>query len=104
MEYTKLRSVVGPQHIRKFQRSNESWMRQFFPNVTFPVLKSQSTSRIQFFLEKFFNNSLGNWLERTLGNWQQKRIRQDQFVFVRKDELSFHPESKHESLLQGFFN
>ncbi len=104
MEYTKLRSVVGPQHIRKFQRSNENWMRQFFPNITFPVLKSQPTSKIQFFLEKFFNNSLGNWLERTLGNWQQKRIRQDQFVFVRKDELSFHPESKHESLLQGFFS
>lgn len=103
MEYTKLRSVIGASHIRKFQRANIEWMRQFFPNLTFPKIKSESQSSLQLFLENIFNNKLGDWLERRLGQWQQKRIRQDQFVFVRKDELSFHPESKHESLLKGFF-
>lgn len=104
MEYTKLRSIVGASEIRKFQKANEVWIRQFFPNATFPRIKAESKSSLQNFLEKIFNNSLGAWLERTLGNWQQKRIRQDQFVFVRKDELSFHPESKHQTLLNGFFN
>lgn len=103
MEYTKLRSVVGAGQIRKFQRANAGWVRQFFPNISFPPVKTQSKSSVQTSLEKFFNNRLGDWLENRLGQWQQKRIRQDQFVFVRKDELSFHPESKHESLLRGFF-
>lgn len=103
MEYTKLRSVVGVGQIRKFQRVNSEWIRQFFPNVVFPPVKSQPKSSVQTFLEKIFTNKLGDWLERRLGTWQQKRIRQDQFVFVRKDELSFHPESKHTALLEGFF-
>jgi len=103
MEYTKLRSVFGASHIRRFQRANLEWMRQFFPNITFPKIKSETQSSLQLFLESIFNSKLGDWLERRLGQWQQKRIRQDQFVFVRKDELSFHPESKHESLLKGFF-
>lgn len=103
MEYTKLRSVVGADQIRKFQRANEVWIRQFFPNVNFPSIKSQPKSRLQILLEKVFNNRMGDWLERRLGQWQQNRIRQDQFVFVRKDELSFHPESKHTALLEGFF-
>ena len=104
MEYTKLRAIVGVGQIRKFQRANVIWIRQFFPNVTFPLVKSQTKSRLQDFLEKFLTNKIGDWLEYRLEQWQQKRIRQDQFVFVRKDELSFHPGSKHESLLKGYFD
>lgn len=103
MEYTKLRAVVGAGQIRKFQRANSEWIRQFFPNVNFPLVKSQAKSGWQSSLEKIFTNKIGDWLENRLGKWQQKRIRQDQFVFVRKDELSFHPESKHTALLEGFF-
>lgn len=107
MEYTKLRPVVGAAEIRKFQHANELWIRQFFPNISFPLLGPESInhqSLLQVLFEKIFNNRLGDWLERQLGNWQKKRIRQDQFVFVREDELSFHPESKHEALLKGFFS
>lgn len=104
MEYTKLRSVVYPQGIVEFQKANQKWIHQFFPNVSFEDFdESNDQTSAQRFFEKFFNNFLGDFLEKQLGNWQQKRIRQDQFVFVRDDELSFHPESKHESLLQGFF-
>lgn len=103
MEYTKLRPVVYEQGIRDFQMANQVWIKQFFPNVEFEELPEQRQSGLQSFLEKIFTNSFGAWLENQLGNWQQKRIQQDQFVFVRKDELSFHPESKHEELLQGFF-
>lgn len=109
MEYTKLRSVVYPKGILEFQKANEKWIHQFFPNVTFSHLDEEKIKEIseatslQRNLEKLFHNSIGKWLEQQLGNWQKQRIRQDQFVFVREDELSFHPESKHESLLQGFF-
>lgn len=105
MEYTKLRSVVYPQGIDKFQKANQNWINQFFPNVKFEYYSSSvdSQSAVQKLFEKLFTNRLGEWIEKQLGNWQQKRIRQDQFVFVREDELSFHPGSKHESLLQSFF-
>ncbi len=107
MEYIKLRPVVGARRIAKFQRSNEKWIRQFFPNVAFPKVNAtiprHEYSSIQNFLESILNNAVGSWLERQLGNWQKKRIRQDQFVFVREDELSFHPDSKHEALLNSFF-
>ena len=103
MEYTKLRTVNGANQIRKFQRANLEWIHQFFPNVTFPPIARSATFSLQASLEKIFNNRIGDWVEHQLGKWQQKRIRQDQYVFVRKDELSFHPESKHTALLQGFF-
>lgn len=103
MEYTKLRSVVYPQGIQEFQKANEVWIKQFFPNTEFELSNSKRQSKFQTFLERIFTNSFGSWIEQKLGNWQQKRIQQDQFVFVRTDELSFHPESKHEALLKGFF-
>lgn len=104
MEYTKLRPVVHAQGIYEFQEANEKWIKQFFPNVSFHAVAAPTTSGLQKFLENLLDNSLGHWIEKTLGAMQLKRIRQDQFVFVRDDELSFHPESKHESLLKGFFN
>lgn len=105
MEYTKLRSVVYPQGIAQFQKANEKWIHQFFPNTSFEynIENNFVQTGAQNLLEKLFNNFAGEWIERKLGDWQKKRIRQDQFVFVRDDELSFHPESKHESLLHGFF-
>lgn len=104
MEYIKLRAVGdGANIIRKFQRANIDWIRQFFPNTIFPVIAKRQQSVFQAAVENIFNNRIGDWLEHSLGNWQKKRIRQDQYVFVRKDELSFHPASKHEALLDGFF-
>jgi hypothetical protein len=103
MEYTKLRSIGDGSQIRKFQRANIEWIKQFFPNISFPVISKRAQSGLQKFLEQLLDNRVGDWLEQRLGKWQQSRIRQDQFVFVRRDELSFHPESKHTALLRGFF-
>ncbi len=103
MEYIKLRPVVYPSVINEFQRNNEGWIRQFYPNASFPEISSEAQSKLQKFLEKIFTNALGKKLESFLGKWQQKRINQGPFVFTREDQLSFHPQSKHESLLQNFF-
>lgn len=103
MEYAKLRPVVYPQVLTAFQKANEQWIRIFFPNITFSSPARQEPSKLQEALEKLFTNRFGLWLERKLERVQLARIRQGKFIFVREDELSFHPDSKHEKLLQGFF-
>ncbi len=103
MEYTKLRPEINFQQIRRFQRANENWIRQFFPNITFPTVPKKTSPYLQIIFEWILDNRFGDWLENRLASLQKRRIRQDQFVFVREDELSFHPESKHESLLKNFF-
>jgi hypothetical protein len=103
MEYLKLRPVVSEATIVAFQQANKSWIQVFFPNADFPNVPKVSTSRAQKFLEKVYMAIGGEKIEKQLGKWQLARIRQDKFIFVRDDELSFHPESKHEALLSGFF-
>ncbi len=103
LEYAKLRPIVYPSVIRKFQKTNQGWMKQFFPNLVLTAASIKPQSDWQQLLEGVLRNRFGQWLDKRLGAWQQKRILQDQFVFVRSDELSFHPDSKQASLLQGFF-
>ena len=104
MEYSKLRAVVYPQVTKQFQVANESWIKMFFPNMNFSQNFSKPISTTQKFLEKLFNHRVGLWVESQLGKIQLNRIKQDKFIFVKEDELSFHPESKHEALLSGFFS
>ena len=104
MEYAKLRPVIYPHRIVKFQKANKEWLKQFFPNIEFGAIPVKQTSGLQVLLEKVFTNSFGQWLEKRLGNWQRKRINQDNFVFVRPNELRFHPDSKQASLLKGYFD
>ncbi|QQS23048.1 nucleotidyltransferase domain-containing protein [bacterium] len=103
MEYAKLRPLVYPQTTRQFQKANEKWIKVFFPNANFNTDLHEPQSVVQAFWELLLNHRAGLWLERQLGQIQLKRIKQDKFIFVKDDELSFHPESKHEALLKGFF-
>ncbi len=104
MEYTKLRPIVYPEVTREFQKANERWIKIFFPNVNFEVGEERLNFSItQNFLEFLLNHRLGLWIENQLGKIQLKRIKQGKYIFVKDDELSFHPESKHEVLLKGFF-
>jgi len=104
MEYLKLRSVVNEQTILAFQKVNKSWIQAFFPNSDFPLPAPKvPPAGLQKLLETIYIALGGRVIEKSLGEWQLRRIRQDKFIFVRDDELSFHPESKHEALLSGFF-
>lgn len=103
MEYGRLRSLVFPATITAFLQANKQWMKIFFPNLKVLSIRDTAQPTAQRWLERIFRTRFGAWLESLLGRWQASRIRQDQFVFVRSDELSFHPESKHTELLQGFF-
>ncbi|MEZ4180623.1 MAG: nucleotidyltransferase domain-containing protein [Candidatus Doudnabacteria bacterium] len=103
MEYTKLRSVVYPQIIAKFQLANLSWIKNFYPNVEFDSILEQPQSVLQKIWEVFLNNRVGKYFEKVVGSLQLRRIKQEKYIFVKDDELSFHPGSKHEQLLKGFY-
>lgn len=103
MEYIKLRSIVYPQALYAFQKANQDWIKLFFPNVTFEHPVTQSQTILQRWAEKLFDHRLGLWLEAKMAAIQKNRIKLSKFNFVKEDELSFHPESKHEKLLQRFF-
>lgn len=103
MEYSKLRPLIFPGQTRLFQQANEKWIRMFFPNMQFYNFPKPKRSLWQRLIEPIFDNSFGLWLEKKIGEVQLRRIKQDKYIFVKDDELSFHPESKHEALLKGFF-
>ncbi len=102
-EYIKMRPLVYEQGIREFQRKNEVWLKSFFPNWKIPPFQIQKQSLAQKILEKLFSGRFGIWLEHKLKNWQLPKIRQEEFIIVEEDELSFHPQSKQEKLLEQFF-
>jgi len=102
MEYARVRPLIYPQGIVEFLRKNQDWMRVYLPNF-YAEESFEKQSKIQIFLEAFFNNPFGWVLEKLLGFIQKLKIRQDEFTFVLKDELSFHPHSQHRALLSRFF-
>lgn len=102
-EYAKLRPLVYGQIISEFQQKNRSWIAAFLPNFEILVHDEVKTSSAQKILEKLLSGRFGQWLEIKLKNWQLPKIRQEEFILVREDELSFHPQSKQQSLLSKFF-
>ncbi len=106
LEYYKFRPLVYPGSLYHFQKNNISWIEQFFPNVRLfvPDAIPVPQSRIQKVLETIIKKTIGRWLEFELGALQSARIRQhEKFIVVSDQELSFHPNSKQESLLSSFY-
>jgi hypothetical protein len=77
-------------------------MNIFFPNLKPNFRTDEAQSKIQKLLEKFLDSRFGNFLEKTLKFALLARIKQSKFIIVEDDELSFHPDSKQEKLLQDF--
>ncbi len=103
MEYVKLRPLFGEAYIRHFQNGNGDWLKVFFPNATFPVLPLQQPGVVQRLLERVIASLGGKALERWLGGWQSRRIHKDErHIIVTSDELSFHPHSKQDALIDAF--
>ncbi len=101
-EYLKLRPLNYPHSLWQFQKINEPWLKAFFPNIKLSHPDIEKASRAQDFLEKLLANRFGLWLDRVLKNWQLPQINTEKFIVVEDDELSFHPESKQQSLLAEF--
>ena len=103
MEYGRLRPLVYGQHLLVYQQNNQSWINVFFPNWQPVPAGFESQSYLQKVLEKLLHNGLGRTLERLFKAWQLPKIKKSKFIIVEDDELSFHPDSKQENLLDGFF-
>ncbi len=102
-EYCKLRPLFGEVYIRQFQNVNREWLQAFFPNVQFPVLHVPKNRGVQAVVEKVIAYMGGAHLEAWLGGWQSKRIHKDErHIIVTQDELSFHPKSKQDAILEAF--
>ena len=102
-EYAKLRPLVYESIIRRFQYNNLGWISQLFPNASIKKISPEKQSWQQRFFEQLFDNFLGKWVEQKLKAAQLPRIRQaEKFIVVRDDELSFHPQSKQQPLLEAF--
>lgn len=102
-EYVKLRPLFGEAYIRNFQNANGDWLKTFFPNATFPVLPLPQLGVVQRLLERGITALGGKVLEQWLGQWQSKRIHKDErHIIVTSDELSFHPRSKQDALIDAF--
>lgn len=103
LEYAKLRPLVGAQTIALFQEANSKWVQTLFPNAAPIQMTRAPGSTVQKLFEMLFSNTLGKGLERMLGDWQGKRIHKDEpHIIVEGDELSFHPQSKQDALLEAF--
>lgn len=103
MEYVKLRPLFGEAYIRHFQNGNGDWLKAFFPNAAFPVRPLPRPGGVQRLLERGIVALGGKALEQWLGGWQSKRIHKDErHIIVTSDELSFHPHSKQDALIDAF--
>jgi hypothetical protein len=103
MEYARHRAIIYPQGMYAFHQNNLWWMRLMFPNLYFVDESIERQAGAQKFLEKLLAGRLGDRLETWLKNWRLPKIKKQQFIIVEDDELSFHPHSKQQALLQGFF-
>jgi hypothetical protein len=106
LEYAKLRPLVPREAIENFQEKNISWVGYFFPHINRfnqPQNHPEFTPWIKKTLELVFKNSIGIKLEKFLEHNQIKRVKQGKYIRVEADELSFHPDSKEQALLEKFF-
>ncbi len=102
-EYIKLRPLACQGTVYRFQYNNKAWILGLFPNAQF-LKGDMANFRTQKILEGLFTNRFGYWLEKKLQNWQLPKIRtQEKFIVVKGDELSLHPQSKQQGLLESFF-
>ncbi len=105
LEYAKLRPLAYAAAISEFQSHNLLWIEQFFPHLSEYIFNTMPVhpSRVQRVIEYALDRTLGPWLERTLRHWQKSRIQEQKHIVVTNDELSFHPNSKQDSLLDSFY-
>ena len=103
-EYIKFRPLVYGGVFRNFLNENK-WVNDFFPHAK-PIesnsIKS-SSSALQNFLEKLFQNKLGYWFEQKMIATQLNRINKGEFTISNSIELSFHPDNRKRKLFHSFF-
>ena len=110
LEYANLLPVLGAENLAKFWQKNP-WIKEYLPAaaseaaVPFfdppPRRASFRFSRLQKIFEISLDFTLGPILNYTLGRYQKHRIRKQHYILVSDDELSFHPGSRGQQVLES---
>jgi len=103
-EYLKLRPLVYPDNLKRFQYRNQGWIAAIYPHTDFAEGgEKEKRPLLQKVLESVFRNRLGQWLEKFSGRMQHRRLKVGEFVIAQDDELSFHPNNRKKELFARFF-
>lgn len=102
IEYVSLIPYFGGRNIYDFQKRNLPWISEYLSQPMLELKETPLPSAFQRTFEALLANKAGDSLERMAGYLQQRRIRKESNIVIEKDELSFHPESKGQSILQKF--
>jgi hypothetical protein len=102
VEYASLIAFYGGDVLSKFQDVNREWINGYIPNFRPIVRKASRRSGLQKWIEFFLNGIVGQLIENFLGGMQRRRIIAQSYITIERDELSFHPGSKGQQVLQRF--
>lgn len=101
-EYVSLIPYFGGANIYAFQKKNLHWISKYLIQPMLEQKETPPASAFQKIPETLLGNVLGDALERMVGSIQKRRIRNERNIVIEKDELSFHPESKGQSVIRKF--
>ncbi len=102
VEYASLIAYAGGHIVTKFQQANSAWIKTYVPNFE-PVDRLDTPrSLLQKSIEFLLSGWIGSIIERILGGMQRRRIIAQSHIIIERDELSFHPGSKGQQVLQRF--
>lgn len=115
IQYTLLVPVYNPEIIKKFQKENDSWMRQYVMTMNDMPLMHRNMiqpnrigERAKRGIEGLLLEPIGDWVERLAEKIQRYFIQRHQSkvragrIAVSNYELAFHPDTKVPSILQQF--
>ncbi len=102
IEYLSLIPFFGADEIYQFQEKNLPWIGEYLQSPKITHYQNKPGSAFKKSIEKLLGGRFGNWLESALGKYQLQRIKAQEHITVEKDELSFHPGSKGQQVLNRF--
>jgi len=100
IEYISQIPIYGGEVFYEFLKNNLPWFKEYLHQPLFELKQTPPASPTKKFLEKLLANPAGDWLEKIAGKYQLGRIRIQEYIIVEQDELSFHPDSKGQQVLQ----
>lgn len=104
VEYASLVPVLGEKKLAEFWRRNQ-WLGEY---LDMPVLERTNQffgwqwSRWQKVFELLLDFSIGPFLNWLSGIYQKRRIKTQEHILVSDSELSFHPGSRGQRVLEKF--
>jgi hypothetical protein len=102
VEYASLISFYGGDVLSHFQEVNQAWIKEYLPNFRLITREPSPRTVLQKTIEFLLNGWIGQQFENILGEIQRRRIIAQSHITVERDELSFHPGSKGQQVLQRF--